>query len=247
MKPKVLVAGETWSTLTVHIKGYDMFSEGSDDKGYDAFVSSILPVADVNLIANRDVSRTFPQSTNELEQYAAVILSDVGANTLLLHPDTYVRGLRTPNRIHILRDYVSSGGALAMMGGYMSYQGFGARAGYRATAVAEILPVILEKGDDREEAPQGLDPKVVRDHPCVTGMPVDWPYLLGLNRLQVKPDAAVLVTAGDWPLLTVGSFGHGRTLAWASDIGPHWCPSSFVSWDGYSRLWQQAVTWLGRL
>jgi uncharacterized membrane protein len=36
----------------------------------------------------------------------------------------------------------------------------------------------------------------------------------------------------------------GRTLAWASDIGPHWCPVGFAEWAGYARLWNNAVNWL---
>ena len=46
----------------------------------------------------------------------------------------------------------------------------------------------------------------------------------------------------------VQTVGQGRTLAWASDIGPHWCPEPFATWEGYARLWSQAVAWLaGRL
>jgi uncharacterized membrane protein len=29
-----------------------------------------------------------------------------------------------------------------------------------------------------------------------------------------------------------------------TDIGPHWAPPAFVAWDGYGRLWDQAVRWL---
>jgi uncharacterized membrane protein len=45
-------------------------------------------------------------------------------------------------------------------------------------------------------------------------------------------------------LLAVGSFGQGRSLAWASDIGPHWCPEPFATWEGYARLWNNAIQWL---
>ena len=38
------------------------------------------------------------------------MLSDVGANTLLLHPDTFVRSVALPNRLHAIRDYVAAGG-----------------------------------------------------------------------------------------------------------------------------------------
>ena len=48
---------------------------------------------------------------------------------------------------------------------------------------------------------------------------------------------------GGHPLLVAGSHGNGRTLAWTSDIGPHWLPNAFVRWPGYKRLWIQALRW----
>ena len=51
-------------------------------------------------------------------------------------------------------------------------------------------------------------------------------------------------TQGGHPLLVAGTHGQGRTLAWTSDIGPHWLPDSFVAWDGYARLWRQALQWV---
>ena len=40
--------------------------------------------------------------------------------------------------------------------------------------------------------------------------------------------------------------GQGRTAAWTSDIGPHWLPQAFAQWQGYPRLWRQALAWLTR-
>ena len=49
---------------------------------------------------------------------------------------------------------------------------------------------------------------------------------------------------GGYPLLVAGTHGKGRSLAWTSDIGPHWLPTPFVEWPGYARLWRQALAWL---
>ena len=63
-----------------------------------------------------------------------------------------------------------------------------------------------------------------------------------------SPAREVLATASaDYdgkPLLVAGTFGRGRTLAWTSDIGPHWLPPEFAAWPGYARLWRQALEWL---
>ena len=132
-----------------------------------------------------------------------------------------------------------------MIGGYLSFQGIEGKANYRATPLAEVLPVELELGDDRQEAPEGAVPRVTNiEHPVTAGITDEWPALLGLQRLAATQGAEVLATIGDWPLLVVGRFGQGRVLAFASDIGPHWAPPSFTEWPGYSRLWRQAITWL---
>jgi len=81
-------------------------------------------------------------------------------------------------------------------------------------------------------------------HPITAGVDANWPALLGFQRLVAKPDADVLATIDGWPLLVAGRFGKGRSLAFASDIAPHWAPQEFLDWPGYARLWGQAVGWL---
>jgi uncharacterized membrane protein len=51
---------------------------------------------------------------------------------------------------------------------------------------------------------------------------------------------------GGHPLLVTGRYGAGRTLAWTSDIGPHWLPEAFVRWPGYATLWRNALLWATR-
>jgi uncharacterized membrane protein len=81
-------------------------------------------------------------------------------------------------------------------------------------------------------------------HPVLESMAGEWPLLLGYNRIEAKPGASVLAQVNGDPLLVVGRHGDGKTLAWTSDIGPHWCPEAFASWEGFTRLWNQAIAWL---
>ena len=39
-------------------------------------------------------------------------------------------------------------------------------------------------------------------------------------------------------------YGEGRSVAWTSDIGPHWLPNSFVEWPGYATLWKNVLGWV---
>ena len=58
----------------------------------------------------------FPASLDALQAYDAVILSDIGSNSILLHPDVWLKSQTFPNRLKLLRDWVSKGGSLAMIG-----------------------------------------------------------------------------------------------------------------------------------
>ncbi len=252
---KVLLAGESWVTSATHYKGWDQFGSVTYHLGAEHLVRALedSPFELVYLPAHLAAAE-FPQSLAELQRYAAVILSDLGANTLLLHPNTWLHGKPTPNRLKLLREYVRQGGGLAMMGGYYSFQGIHGAARYRGTPVEEVLPVLLLPYDDRVEVPEGFTPEVTApDHPILRGLEGPWPLLLGFNEVQLKEGPGVQLLArvpqehGGHPLLAVGRYGAGRTLAWTSDIGPHWLPEDFARWPGYARLWRQALAWLAQL
>lgn len=242
---RILVAGESWVSFTNHIKGFDQFAMATYESGAGPWIHILETCARVDYLPNHNVGEQFPNTIDELSAYQAIILSDVGANTLLLHPDTWNKGQRTPNRLKLIREYVQRGGGFAMVGGYLTFQGYEGKGAYAGTPVEEVLPVQLERWDDRLEAPEGLDVMIPeRTAPLLRGIPEDWPYLLGLNRLKAKPQAQILATADAWPLLVTGTYGNGRSLAWASDIGPHWCPQTFVDWPGYRQLWINIAQWL---
>jgi uncharacterized membrane protein len=131
-----------------------------------------------------------------------------------------------------------------MIGGYLTFQGIEAKANYRNTVLADILPVRMELGDDREECPQGVHPESTGEHPLVAGLDGEWPAVLGYQRMVAREGAEVAATVQDRPLLVLGEAGLGRTLAYATDIGPHWAPEAFTSWHGFATVWDRAVRWL---
>jgi uncharacterized membrane protein len=153
-----------------------------------------------------------------------------------------------PNRLKLLRDYVAAGGGLGMIGGYYSFQGINGGARYRGTAVEEVLPVRVHPYDDRLEIPEGFRPVVAGGHALLAGVPEDWPVLLGVNEVVARPEAEVLAYIPDedgaHPLLVVGHHGRGRTLAWTSDIGPHWLPQAALDWPGFAPLWNNLLGFL---
>ncbi|MBI5670733.1 MAG: cytoplasmic protein [Chloroflexi bacterium] len=243
---RVLLAGESWVSSSTHFKGWDFFSSTVYDTGI-AYLQAALIEAGIHFafLPNHLAAEQFPNTPDLLSRFDVIILSDIGANTLLLHPDTWLRGQPTPNRLKLLREWVEGGGGLAMCGGYYSFAGIYGGAKYYRTPIEAILPVDIFPFDDRVEAPEGAQPQVLdAAHPILTSVPSDWPTLLGYNELTLKADARLLASVDDHPLLAVRMVEQGRTLAWASDIGPHWCPEPFATWEGYTRLWVQAVEWL---
>jgi uncharacterized membrane protein len=248
MTKRILLAGESWVSTTTHTKGFDQFSSTTFHHGADAFLATLrsLPFDIVHVpchIAQTD----FPATIEALRQWDAIILSDIGANTLLLHPDVWLHQRIFPNRIKLIREFVDAGGGLAMIGGYLSFQGLNGAARYRGTAVEEVLPVHIHPYDDRIEVPEGFRPVTsagTTGHALLRDVPEEWPVLLGMNEVVAKPGATVLAHApaneGAHPLLVAGHFGRGRSLAWTTDIGPQ----AALEWPGFVPLWGNLLAWL---
>ncbi|MBK6849945.1 MAG: hypothetical protein IPG96_21215 [Proteobacteria bacterium] len=167
-----------------------------------------------------------------------------------------------------LRRYVEQGGALAMVGGALSFSS----GGYAGTPVGAILPVRLlpASTDERElldeddfqlrPTPRGLDHPILRlgrDHDETQALLARLPPLAGANRLGAAwPDATVLAThpklrladGQPMPVLAVRAVGRGRTLALATDSLWHW---AFLGLGepgddpvAYDQFWRNAIRWL---
>jgi uncharacterized membrane protein len=245
VKSKILIAGESWTVHSIHQKGFDSFTtteyaegvkwlrEALDNGGYD-----------IEYQPAHVAATDFPCELNDLNQYDCVVLSDIGTNTLLLHPETFNSSHALPNRLQLIADYVRNGGGLVMIGGYLTFQGIDAKARYHGTPVEDVLPVMIDPLDDRSEQPQGVKPVVVDNkHPIVSGLETEWPILLGYNRVKPKMGSSTIVKVDEDPLIVAMSIDKGRSVAFTSDCGPHWAPPDFVEWAGYARLWQQLIGW----
>jgi uncharacterized membrane protein len=244
---RVLLAGESWVSTTTHVKGFDSFTTSTYAEGADD-LRAALATGDfaVDFLPNHVAPTGFPSTAEAMDAYGCVILSDIGTNTLLLSPATWERGERTPNRQELLKEYVERGGGLIMVGGYLTFQGIEGKGRWAGSPVEDVLPVTLQTGDDRVERPEGIQPERIADHPIVDGLEMTWPAVLGYNRVTARPEAQVLARVGGDVLLACREVEHGRTIAYTTDCGPHWCPPPYVHWPGYQTLWQQMVGWAAR-
>jgi uncharacterized membrane protein len=252
---KVLLVGESWLSSATHFKGFDHFGSTTFHSGAEPLIKALAgsPFELIHMPAHEAVER-LPFDMTGLNAYDAILLSDIGANSILLHPDVWLHGKPVPNRLKLLREWTRAGGGLGMIGGYFSFQGIDGKARWRNTPVEDVLPVSCLAYDDRLEIPEGFSPKITRGskHPILKGLDDAWPVLLGANEVVVKPGTDVEILAslpeeeGGHPLLVTGSFGKGRTLAYMSDVGPHWSPAAFGEWPGFSLLWRNMLGWLTR-
>ena len=252
MTKSILLAGESWTSTATHIKGWDQFPSVTHHRGADDFLKVLKsPDFDITYMLCHEAAESFPATAAELARYDAVILSDIGANTLLLPPAVWVQSKRFPNRLKAIRDYVLAGGGLIMVGGYYSFQGINGAARYHKTAVESVLPVTMHPYDDRIELPEGIDPVAGTGgsaHPVMAGVTGPLPYILGINEVVAKPGADVLFrlpdSEGGHPLLVTGEAGQGRTAAWTTDIGPHWLPNEFLHAPQFRTLWLNLLAWV---
>ena len=245
MNKKILLAGESWTSYTTHVKGFDAFYTSTYEEGAEALIAALEAAGyTVDYLPNHKIPTEFPFTLKDLSAYACVILSDTGSNTLLLHPDTFAKSVRKPNRCMTIREYVKAGGAFLMIGGYMSFSGVDAKAKYGQTAVSDVLAVNCLQTDDLMEHPEGVTPVVQQQHPIVSGLPDKWPHFLGYNKTLPKDNCETIMTIDNDPFIAVGTYGKGRIAAFTSDCAPHWGPPEFISWDGYNQLWKNIVDWL---
>jgi uncharacterized membrane protein len=245
---RVLLAGETWQSWGVHQKGFNAYYTGGYGEGHEPLTAALRAAgATVTHVPNHLAARTFPRSVAALGDWDVVILSDIGSDTLLLHPDTFERGEVTGDPLAALDAWVRGGGGLLMVGGYLSFTGFLGEARYGMTALAETLPVTMQPQDDRVERPDGVRPVAdagADPDGLLAGIDGEWPAFLGYNRVVAKPGTAVPLRAGMDPFLVAARVGDGRSAAFASDCSPHWGPAGFTGWRHYDRFWTRLVGWL---
>lgn len=242
---KVLFVGESWIKHTIHMKGFDQFHSTEYEEGAGYFLSCLDDAGfDVTYIRGHEITLRFPRTAQEIDEYDVVIISDIGSNSFLLPDETFLRSEKSPNRLGLVADYVRRGGGLLMVGGYLSFTGIDGKGRFGMSPLAEPLPVTMLTYDDRVEMSEGAQVEVCDpSHPALGGTPTKWPHLLGYNKLIAKPDATVVARVGDDPMLVVGSYGEGRTAAFASDLAPHWAPQEFLDWPYYGKLWESILLW----
>ncbi len=84
---RVLLAGESWMSASTHFKGWDYFSSAVYETGIESLQSALAGDGfSFEHMPSHLAAAHFPNTQEALAAYDVILLSDIGANTLLLHP-----------------------------------------------------------------------------------------------------------------------------------------------------------------
>src|SRR5918994_5214845 len=249
---KVLYAGDSAIMAVLGLEGAEIYP--LVDQVWDAGTHLQQALEESGVEVVRMLSHVaysdFPETAESLADYDAVILSDIGHDTLVTYPgERRMQVPMGPNRLKEIARYVESGGGLIYCRGYFTYQGHYGKGRGDGAPGAEILPLgTVPLPDDRVEAPEGAPIfDIDSGHPVTSG--IDWsdpPIFMGYNRTGGTQNGGRLLGRigedGD-PFLAVGEYGSGGGNTITSDCAPHW-GSDFVQWPHYARFWNQAIGWV---
>jgi len=188
----------------------------------------------------------FPKTAKDLYGYHAIILDDVEA------------GFFSHDQMDLLRKFVTErGGGFFMLGGTESFQ----RGDYERTAIANILPVYLDRLPDASAAAtvrmrltrQGwLQPWIrLRDNEQAERQRLDeMPEFHVVNRTKlVKPGARIVATVGEgpdgeMPALVTQRLGRGRSAALTIGDIWRWGMRRPELREDMDKFWRQTLRWL---
>jgi len=188
-----------------------------------------------------------------------IFLEELKNFDLVFLDDFSHRAYFNPVYLDRVRDFVRDGGGLAMLGGVRSFDS----GGYGESALKEVLPVELD-GKGSYQSTGGVRPVLTasgKAHPITRLLPdprineeawTKMPALNGLNRVRGARGEVLLTADGaaaGAPLLAIGRFGKGRTLAFMSDDAWRWnfiAAGNRESPQNHLKLVRQMVRWLAQ-
>ncbi|SEP03124.1 Uncharacterized membrane protein [Halogranum amylolyticum] len=237
----ILLAGESWVTVQFEIKGRNVLRDASYGEAADRYIETLETIGhDVTFQPCHVATQEFPRTREQLDAYDLVVLSDIGADTLQVTPQV-AAGKTDADRLTVLAEWVRDGGALGMIGGYMSFGGKGGQARYANTPLSDVLPVEISAGDDRVETPAGATPQ--NQGVPNADLPTEWPHVLGYNRVRASEEAEVWATVQENPFIVCDDADAGRVFTYTTDCAPHWAPEAFLEWEQLPTLWNAIIEW----
>jgi uncharacterized membrane protein len=224
-------------------------------EGDNVIVTSLIRTADNKYLRQGvdgpdELVAGFPKTREELFSYRALIIGSLEAAAL------------TGDQLRMIAEFVDRrGGGLLMLGGPRSF----AEGGYVGTAVADVLPVVLDRGNVQAKGSvsrmnarptrAGLATAVTQLAATEAASTEKWnslPAITAVNRVTaVKPGATVLLTGTDEsrderPLLVYQRYGRGKSFAFLPQDSWMWQMHADMAVDDltHENFWRQLLRWL---
>ena len=87
-----------------HYKGFDQFGSVTFHLGAEPLVAALKDSPfELDYLPAHEAAEKFPFDMAGLDGYRAIILSDIGANSLLLPPDVWLQSRTVPNRLKLIK------------------------------------------------------------------------------------------------------------------------------------------------
>ncbi|MGH9221800.1 MAG: glutamine amidotransferase, partial [Vicinamibacterales bacterium] len=224
-------------------------------EGDNVIVTSLIRTADNKYLRQGvdgpdELVAGFPKTREELFSYRALIIGSLEAAAL------------TGDQMRMVAEFVDRrGGGLLMLGGPRSF----AEGGYAGTAVADVLPVMIDRGSvqpkgtvsrmNAKPTRAGLATAVTQLAATEAASTEKWnslPVITTVNRITaVKPGATVLLTGTDEnraerPLLVFQRYGRGKSFAFLPQDSWMWQMHHTIAVDDltHENFWRQLMRWL---
>ena len=224
-------------------------------EGDNVIVTSLIRTADNKYMRQgvdgpEELVAGFPKTREELFAYRALIIGSLEAAAL------------TGDQLRMIAEFVDRrGGGLLMLGGPRAF----AEGGYVGTAVADVLPVVLDRGNVQPKGTvsrmnvkptrAGLATAVTQLAATEAASTEKWsqlPVITTVNRVTaVKPGATVLLTGTDEnraerPLLVYQRYGRGKSFAFLPQDSWMWQMHASIAVDDltHENFWRQLLRWL---
>jgi uncharacterized membrane protein len=224
-------------------------------EGDNVIVTSLIRTADNKYLRQGvdgpdELVAGFPKTREELFSYRALIIGSLEAAAL------------TGDQLRMIAEFVDRrGGGLLMLGGPRAF----AEGGYVGTAVADVLPVVLDRGNvqakgtvsrmNAKPTRAGLATAVTQLAATEAASTEKWstlPVITTVNRISaVKPGATVLLTGTDearseQPLLVYQRYGRGKSFAFLPQDSWMWQMHHTMAVDDltHENFWRQLLRWL---
>jgi uncharacterized membrane protein/sugar lactone lactonase YvrE len=177
------------------------------------------------------ITGDFPRTRESLFQFDVIVLVDVDAYALRDH------------RRRMLADFVRAGGGLLVCGGPFAY----GKGRYAGTELEDVLPVLTTGPWDWKLPAVPVAISQTGDHLISAG--IEWepaPLLSYFHQVEVRPEATVVLEAGEHPLLVVSAIGKGRAAALlATPLGKVGAgQTAFWDWPSWPQAMANTIRWL---